>query len=303
MKATLFVSTDFVDPRAQVRPTLEDVWAGNAEAQSLESVGYLSWDELRLAEARGVFDIQSHGVTHTWYFSGEGVVDFRHPQDAYFWMDWNRDRAGKWCWLPYDGPEDSQLGTPVYEWGKGLLVRRYFPNQALDEHMRSFVRRAGGRAFFQGNNWRAQLVQRLQELRREGYGPGHFEDENEHRSRVTQELRASKATIERELGKQVDFLCWPFDARTKELFRMAVQEVGYKATTGGVDFNRAGGDPRQITRAFAGTHLSSRLGRRLDLLWFAAKVNLMRGEHACLVITAPVSLLKRILGHRRYRGR
>ncbi|MBU0755740.1 MAG: polysaccharide deacetylase family protein, partial [Planctomycetes bacterium] len=133
MQATVFVSLDFIDPKPKVRPTLEQVWAGTLDESSLQTVGYLSWEELRQAQASGIIDVQSHGGTHTWHFKGNRVMDFRHPGDPYFWMDWNRKPERKPYWRPYRGPDEDQLGTPVYDWGKAMLVKRYFPEDTLAE--------------------------------------------------------------------------------------------------------------------------------------------------------------------------
>ena len=69
--AIVFASTDFVDPRPVVRPRVGD----GARESALEWKGYLSWDEMRAAEASGTIEIQSHAKTHTWYFTSDKIID------------------------------------------------------------------------------------------------------------------------------------------------------------------------------------------------------------------------------------
>ena len=69
-KGTIFVNPEFVDPTQEDRPNLEDVWAGRAKEAELTPSGFLSWREMREMEKTGVMDIQSHAMTHTWYFTG-----------------------------------------------------------------------------------------------------------------------------------------------------------------------------------------------------------------------------------------
>ena len=43
MKATIFVSPDFVDPTETVRPNLDDQHAGRCTSEDLSPAGFLSW--------------------------------------------------------------------------------------------------------------------------------------------------------------------------------------------------------------------------------------------------------------------
>jgi peptidoglycan/xylan/chitin deacetylase (PgdA/CDA1 family) len=58
MRAVVYVTPDFVQPAAGLRPTLEDVWGGRAQGSDLETLGFMNWDELRAAQRDGVLDIQ-----------------------------------------------------------------------------------------------------------------------------------------------------------------------------------------------------------------------------------------------------
>ena len=64
---------------------------GRAASRSsdLEWWGHLSWAELEAMQASGIIDVQAHTKTHAWYFASDRIVDFHHPDDSYFWLDWN----------------------------------------------------------------------------------------------------------------------------------------------------------------------------------------------------------------------
>jgi len=90
MTGTIFVNPEFVDPTDDYRPNLKDVWSGRCKEKNLGSKGFLSWNEMRRMEEDGVMDIQSHSMTHTWYFCSEEIIDFHHPGNTqYPWLFWN----------------------------------------------------------------------------------------------------------------------------------------------------------------------------------------------------------------------
>ena len=66
LKATIFVSPDFVDKRNGIRSDFSES-------------GFLSWDEMRIMESSGLIDIQSHTMTHTKYFISDIISGFHHP--------------------------------------------------------------------------------------------------------------------------------------------------------------------------------------------------------------------------------
>src|SRR4029077_18862598 len=99
LKATIFVVPDFVDPTDNCRPNLDDTAAAKVSPKELKWWGYLSWAEMRKMEADGVMDIQSHTLTHTWYFTSDKIIDFHHPNDSYPWLAWNEFPDRKYNWV------------------------------------------------------------------------------------------------------------------------------------------------------------------------------------------------------------
>jgi hypothetical protein len=127
-----------------VRPR---VWAGRArkiERAALDARGFLSWAEMRRMVESGAVEIQSHATTHTWYFSGPRIIDFHRPDgvEGYrspMWLAWNMFPGEKCRSMHERFGERIPYGTPIYEHGKALAVRRYFEDPALTRKLAAFL--------------------------------------------------------------------------------------------------------------------------------------------------------------------
>jgi len=138
-KGTIYINPEFADPRNIIRKNLEDTWNGDHEINELESIGYLSWNEMKEMERERIIDIQSHTMTHSWYPINDEIIDFRHPGDPYIWMTWNNYLDKK----PYLQIDDTSLvnyGEPVYNVGRAIGIRRYHPDENLKEHITNYVK-------------------------------------------------------------------------------------------------------------------------------------------------------------------
>jgi peptidoglycan/xylan/chitin deacetylase (PgdA/CDA1 family) len=222
LKGTVFVSTDFVDREDVIRTRDDGI------------VGFLSFAEMREMEASGVFEIQSHAKTHTWYPSGDRIVDFWRPGIATepngpIWMLWNLypemkpqylTRAAEMeTWIPY--------GTPVYQHEKSLVCRRYFPDSALGEHLIHHVESGGGPAFFDRAGWREEIEAVATRYRSSRRPNQHYETPDAYRARVSEELSESKRVLESRLNKEVTCLCWPGGGVNDDVLEIA-REIGYR---------------------------------------------------------------------------
>ena len=257
-RAVIWMSTDFVDPRTDLPPTLEDVWSKRVGMDELDARGYLSWAEMRRMVESGLVEIQSHAKTHTWYFSGPRIIDFHRPDgmDGYrapMWLEWNMFPGEKYRSMHERRGERIPYGTPIFEYGKSFAVRRYFEDPGLTGRLAAFVGENGGAGFFARAGWREKL-----EAVARDYGPrsDRFETEDDYRSRVMAELVESRRTIEAALGTPVRFLCWPGGALDDAVRAMA-EEAGYIATTSlfgdPVRKNIFGEDAREINRIGSGS--------------------------------------------------
>ncbi|MDP9177203.1 MAG: polysaccharide deacetylase family protein [Gemmatimonadota bacterium] len=254
MKGTVFVNPDFVDPGTEVRPTLEDVWAGRCRMEELDGVGFLNWAELRAMEASGLIDVQSHALTHTWYFSGPRIVDFHTPQrlTPYPWLAWNARPERKPFYMKEDQQHFVPWGYPVFEHGKSLVVRRFIPDGECVARITDYVAEQGGTSFFRDASWQETIRTRLSDWGLADTFPGYYETDEQRLERIRQELSLSKSIIETNLDKRVDYLCWPGGGNDETTRRLAI-EVGYKAwTLGSKDRvpkrNLPGEDPVSIKR-------------------------------------------------------
>jgi peptidoglycan/xylan/chitin deacetylase (PgdA/CDA1 family) len=281
LKATIFVTPEFVDPTPELRPTLSDVWEGQIKEVDLTYWGFLSWNEMREMVNSGLIDIQSHTLTHTWLFQGSEIVDFHHPGDSYPWLAWNKHPEKKYRWLAESQESLVPFGTPVYSYGRALAAPQYFPDKGLTNSVVEYVNRHGGASFFETLGWRKSLFDLARDYKKQSHVNGRYETEPEYKERIRRELVLSKELIERNLGKKVDFLCWPGGAFTETAVMMA-EEAGYLATTKGTAKNAWGADPKRIHRVGASVaSLSKRypfLARHFGLFCFAAKVNSYRGN-------------------------
>jgi peptidoglycan/xylan/chitin deacetylase (PgdA/CDA1 family) len=238
MKATIFVSPEFVDTRNIIRPQVElDFMDQRVGADAEQYAGFLTWREMREMGKSGLVEVQSHALTHTWYFKGPTIVDFWHPGAATepggpVWMLWNEFPDFKPYYLTRAGEREKDIpyGTPIYEHDKALVTRRYIPcEKELTDELVNHVVQHSGVNFFQQNNWRCQLSKIVISHRdiKSVQCTGRFETDEEYRQRVKFELAESKKRIEENLCKNVEGLCWPGGGVTEEVVQIA-REVGYK---------------------------------------------------------------------------
>lgn len=232
---TIFVTPDFIRDSEQPRPNLSDVWDGHAEYSQLEWWGYASWEELQIMAGSGVMDIQSHGMTHNYYFKSNKLVDFHHPGDPYYWLNWIFSPTDKPNWLGQTHNKYKRYGYPVYEHGPGISGRRYKNDERLANHLETCVNKNGGESFFKAG-WRELLEEQVIQYSAENEMDGNLESQEDYLRRITWELCSSKNIIEARLGNSVVAMCWPNGAFTKEAHNIAVASVGYKCSLAVTEF-------------------------------------------------------------------
>lgn len=253
MKFTVFVNPEFVDPTLFPRLTLEEVWSNRLQMNDLRAKGFLSWEEMRIMLSSGLVDIQSHTLTHTWYFAGPEVIDFHRPElKEYPWLAWNAKPEQKPFYMARDQSGLVPWGTPIYENERALICKRYFPAEAVEKEVCEFVEREGGQAFFHKDGWRNRLLE-VHCLSMQRYGADcRYEDDDSHRDRIYGELMRSKEILELKLRKSVDFVCWPGGAYDAQVVSLG-KKAGYKAWTlsskdESDSRNRPNSDPSKIKR-------------------------------------------------------
>jgi hypothetical protein len=241
LKATIFVNPEFVDSRDVLRPQVSlDGTDDASRAPAACCAGFLSWRELKAMEDSGLVDVQSRSLTHNWYFKGPRVVDFWRPGAATeslgpVWMLWNQCPDRK----PYDlteaaaDEEHIPYGTPIYERGKSLETRRFYPDDDLGDVLPAFVRDNGGRRFFDRPAWRAGLLAAVQRHRKNPGSqaqPGRHESDADYAERVRYELAESKRIIEERLDKRITAICQPGGGVNEQVLQTA-RDLGYTRFT------------------------------------------------------------------------
>lgn len=286
MRGVVYVSPEFIQPGTDKRSTAEDLWSGSIEEDSLELHGFMNWAELRGLNSEGVLDVQSHALTHTWYFDSPDVVDFHRPDAVYRypWMSWNARPDRKPFYLNEDQQAFVPWGTPVFSHEKSLITKRFLPDPGATEEIESYVAAEGGPSFFSREDWESNLRGQFPFLRDGQKFPGAFESGDDYQQRVLDELTTSKAILEKELEKAVDFLSWPGGGVNDEAAALAVQ-AGYRSWTMSswqrpADRNLPGMDPGGIKRISGRSkvHWRRRLLSDGDAWWIIQRVLTHQGS-------------------------
>lgn len=293
MKGTVFVTTDFVDPGECPRPSLEDAWSGRVGTSELAPAGFMNWEELRRVDREGVLDVQSHGCTHTWWFTGPDIVAWHtgEPISPYPWLAWNARPERKPFYLAEDQSGYVAAGHPVFAHRQALVARRFEPAPEAVAAITGHVAAAGGRRYFERPRWRDELAAVAAGLAAGGRFPGREESLDARRARVREEIAGSRARIGAALGKQVNYICWPAGGSDEDCEREA-EAAGYRgwtlrSTQERGKRNRPGEDPRGIRRLSGqrGVFISGRRRAEGSVRFQALQMHAHRGSlvHSALL--------------------
>ena len=233
MVGTVYVNSDFIDPRDIKRPVFE----GGQEPRPETCRGFLTVPEMQELEKSNVLRMESHAQTHTWYPISGKIIDFRHPNDRYDWMTWN-DHVEKKPFLQVDDKSLVKYGAPVFENDKSLTASRFYPDVDLTPKLQQYVNENGGEAFFNSSDWKKKLEAHTLELNGSLIVSGKNESEEDHYQRIKEELKHAKTTLEKAIGRDVTVLCWPGGSGSKA-GEKALKEVGYKLSTAARDLSYA----------------------------------------------------------------
>jgi peptidoglycan/xylan/chitin deacetylase (PgdA/CDA1 family) len=227
-KASIFVNPDFVDPSVELRPTIEDIWSKKLTEGMLSPIGFLNWNEMRFMEDSGLIDIQSHALTHTWYFCSPQIVDiYKKGSGRYPWMAWNASTAYKPYYMTKLQSDPIADNTPIYEYEKSLICHRYIPAHQIAEEFRNRVPEIEENINYRKRKILFELHDKILQKYR---SQCRIETNDEYECRVFEELAESKNIIEDRLNKQVDFICWPGGGYNSTVLKHA-KAAGYKAWT------------------------------------------------------------------------
>lgn len=231
-------------------PTWDDVLWGGAKAEAVlgrenAEDAFLSWEEVEELSKSGLFDFQSHSLSHARIHTAPHLAGFMTPAarrgyaplDVPLIEDGGRDL----------GAAEIPLGTPLFRSESRLSeALRFFEDPAARDACVARVAEEG-EGFFYRRGWEKEL-RRLAVGRRV---TGRVEASEERERAVTSELVESKRVIEDRLGKPVPHLCYPWHVSGPTARRIA-HEAGYRTAfcgkVRGVPITLPGGDPHTIAR-------------------------------------------------------
>lgn len=262
LKGTIFINPEFMDPCDYIRPNLDDVREGRVTLESLQTLGFLSWQELIKMDSEEVLQAQSHSMSHNFYFKSERIIDFYFSQSDYDWISWFLNSSMKPFSLIKGASTLIPHGFPVFEFGRALSLRRFIPENSFIELLTQ-----------ESKNLREDNKEKLIKIANnylEKHGTyGRYETDEEMYSRYHYDIFESKRILEEKLNHKVDFLCWP-GGGYNDLAISISKLAGYKAST--ISSNDKNYYPvdsycyKRINRFGLGSFIYSKGGRRLSKL-------------------------------------
>lgn len=290
LKATIFVSPEFVDPTNIVRPNSEDVLNGRATRTDLSDYGFMSWQEMALMEKSGLIDIQSHTMAHTKYFISDKIKDFHHPNSDGLYPIGNIYPDQKPFHIANEKFEKLiPYGTPFFEEKSSVIAKRITINPAFNEACIAALKGYDFKNYAFADAFKKVKPVYESFLKKKEIVLG-TESDSEYRLRLKYEIAESKKVIETKLNKQVDFLSWPHGDNSIEAHEIAM-ESGYKATTIG----KLRSSPETLDRigerfGFRPYYKSAKLG----FIKLNTKIRDLEGNSSATVIKKVYQTLKKL---------
>jgi hypothetical protein len=250
MKGVVFVIPARVPSFAgPLPPTWDDVLAGQAKPESVTERergphALMSWEELAELAASGLFDLESHTLSHARIHIAPDVVGFLdpgqrlgfRPLEVPVLRDADRDLFAS----------DAPLGAPLLRSLPRLAGRLRFFEDAPQRAGCIDAVHAEGPGFFDTPGWERRL-RRLTPARLSG----RFETPEQHEQALREELIAARRLMQERLSLACEQLCYPWHAVSPLAQRLA-REAGYRAVYCGKVRGRSislpGDDPLTIAR-------------------------------------------------------
>lgn len=216
IKATIFINPEFVDPSEKIRLDVSNAEQDWNSVNHSDTLGFLNWKEIIFLDNTKYIDIQSHSMSHNFYFNSNKLIDVYTGQEEYQWLAWMLNPAEKPFYLSKK-ELSIPYGFPIFEYGRALGLRRYMPDDELIQEAIKIYHKQEKNIL---NNINTLLT----------IYPGRFESNEEMDNRYRYELFESKRILEEKLKKNIDFLCWPGGGYNEKSIEISL-EAGYKAST------------------------------------------------------------------------
>jgi hypothetical protein len=153
-----------------------------------------------------------------------------------------------------NGPYTNKLslGTPIYKMASKLSGNpRYHDNPTVRDACVNWVEKHGGAAYFQQENWQKELLRVYQRAAKNQDRDMRRDSVQDTQIRIYEDLCDSRQILERNLGKPVEHLCYPWGTGSSIASSLS-REAGYKSnfwvTIPHRRTNRTGNSPYQIQR-------------------------------------------------------
>jgi len=291
LRATLFVSPEFVDLTNGIRPNLEDFWNKNVPYEELMQWGYLNWAEMQEMLRSGWIDIQSHTMSHTKYVVSDKLTGFHYPgndclhtagnlypkRKPYYIMDRSFEKL-----IPY--------GYPLFEEQSAVCARKVTINPSFIEEC---VGQLSGYNFdqYRFRTAFAHVRNLYRHYKEKEELIVSVESENDFFQRLAYEIVGSKTILEEKLKKPIEFLCWPHGDNSEYAHQLAIM-AGYLATTTG----------SRIRVSDTSDRIPNRIGlyqvrnnRFLSVLKFKYKVGSRLGRFPYQQVNASYQAFKKVI--------
>lgn len=234
LKGTIFINPEFVDTKNNGKRPIYTQSQFNKKDQN-NILGFLNWNEIIEMENSDTIDIQDHTLTHNKYFKGPEIIDFINSSNInkYDWVLWNDNPNLKPEYININLLDYLQEGTPVFENGRTLSVRKFSPDKKLISDFINKYKEYSFNANWAYSDIKNQLIKDYKKSQRSGVYPGKYETDKEMIERFRNEIGLSKKIIKKKLNKETKFLCWPGGGYNELSLKTAI-DFGYIASTTGV---------------------------------------------------------------------
>ncbi len=243
LRAITYVIPARVKDSRIVRPTMDEAPFSPGREDESETP-FATWPELLHLSRECIVDIQCHTLSHSMIYCSSSVIGFVTPEFLH------QPLLG----LPLlETPggnvflDERHIGAPVYPLRSRMSgARRFRDNPLAREECIAHVAGNGGRAFFDRDGWRDDLLSTL------GNSGELFESDDERRLELERELRESREMLNKRLDTDtVRHLCFPWGVAGSMALKVA-REAGYESAFSdhmfGRRFVRRGDNPYRMMR-------------------------------------------------------
>ena len=233
MKATIFLNTLYIMDKRENEPEIKDNNTVNLEAMKkyIENGKatinqYMSWEEIKEMYDSGLIDFQAHSHKHMAIFKDikiEGLTKKERIEAPELYL------YGE---LEDDFPIFAKRGE--YS-GKAKIIKREFFKTFKNFYEENIENKITDKN---------EILKKCQEFIDKNTEYFSDESEIEYKKRIEEDFLENKKLIEKNLGNQVKFFCWPWGHRSKETIKILKElgVVGFISTKKGTNSMKANWD-------------------------------------------------------------